>query len=438
MIKKVKNFLYINDEFFVFPIIEKIKTKAEYRRLFSNFMSLSVLQAANYLFPLITFPYLVRVLGVEKFGLISFAQAFIQYFIIITDYGFNLSATREISIHRENKEKVNEIFSSVMIIKSGLFLISFIIMSGIVFGFEKFRKEWVLYYLTFGMVLGQVLFPVWFFQGMEQMKWITYLNIIAKGIFTVAVFVFINSEKDYYAVPILNSIGIIMIGVVSLFILGKRFETIFVMPNRNQILYHMKEGWYIFTSTIAITFYTVSNTFILGLITNNVIVGYYSISEKIVKVFYSLLTPIQQTVYPYFSKLIIDSKNIASYRLKKLLLIMAFIGMILSGSSMIFSKHIIYILAGTVNKETVTVLMILSINILAIGINNVLGVQGLIAFGYYKYFRNIVFIAAVFHIIILLGLIRTFGIIGAALSPVITEVLICLMEYYIIKKEKII
>ncbi len=152
-------------------MIQKIKSKFQSedgKKISTNFMYLSILQGMNLILPLITFPYLVRVLGIEKFGLIMFAQAFIVYFSMIADYGFNLSGTREISSNRNNKDKLIKIFSSIMTARIVLVLVGLIFLSLIVFSFERFSKDWELYFLTFGIVIGTALFPTWFFQGMKR------------------------------------------------------------------------------------------------------------------------------------------------------------------------------------------------------------------------------------------------------------------------------
>jgi PST family polysaccharide transporter len=408
----------------VFATIKNLFATKTRRRLFENFLSLSFLQFANYIFPLITLPYLVRVLGPEKYGLIAFAQAFIGYFQILTDYGFNLSATREISINRENKEKVSEIFSSVMIIKFFLLLLSLGLMTIIVFSFKKFRQDWLIYYLTFGMVLGQTLFPIWFFQGMERMKYITFLNVLAKLIFTIAIFIFVKKASDYLYVPLLNSLGFIVAGVLALWIVFKDFGVFFRIPNFKDLKYQLKEGWYIFISTVAISLYTISNTFILGLFTNNTIVGYYSAAEKIIRAIQGFLAPISQTIYPYVSKLMNESKEIGVKFIRKVTLLIGGFSFILSFFIFMFADLIVRIILGSQFTESIIVLRIIAFLPFIIGLSNVFGIQTMLTLNYKKAFSNILIFASIINITLAFILVPMFKHVGTSASVLISEIFV--------------
>src|SRR5690554_5063636 len=215
----------------VLALFKKLTNSEDKKRLLGNFLSLSGLQVFTYILPLITLPYLVRVLGVEKYGLVMFAQSFIMFFNILVDYGFNLSATREVSVNRDNKEKITEIFSSVMTIKLLLLTVSLLFLTIIVFSFERFYADKELYFITFTLVLGQALFPIWYFQGLERMKYITLINVFSRIIFTAAIFIFIHEESDYILVPLLNGLGVITGSFYALYLIKKSFNQRFVIQN---------------------------------------------------------------------------------------------------------------------------------------------------------------------------------------------------------------
>ncbi|CAA6811376.1 MAG: Membrane protein involved in the export of O-antigen, teichoic acid lipoteichoic acids [uncultured Sulfurovum sp.] len=325
--------------------------RSDKKRLLSNFFSLASLQGVNYILPLLTFPYLVRVLGIEYFGLLAFATALISYFNIITDYGFNLTATREISIHRENKEKVIEIFSAVMSIKMILMIFSFLLLASIVFTFDKLAKDWEVYLISFGLVIGQALFPVWFFQGMEKMKYITYLNIVAKSIFTVAIFVFVQEKSDFYLVPLFTSLGFVLVGFWSLWIIHNHFNVQFRMQSSERLKHYLVDGWDLFKAQMFVNLYRATNVLLLGILTNTTTVGYYSIAERIINVVVGLFIPANQAIYPFMAKLYQNKKIEFMLFLKKVSFVYLGISSFLFLIMYIFTEEIIIFVNGSMCNE---------------------------------------------------------------------------------------
>ena len=332
-----------------------LKTK-ELHQLKSNFLSLTVLQAANYILPLLTLPYLVKTLGVEYFGLLTFATAIIAYFGILTDYGFNSTATKEISIYRDNREKLIEIFSSVLSIKLLLLLLSFSLLTLLVFSFQKFTTHWEIYLLTFGSVIGQTLFPVWFFQGMEKMRYITYINLVSKSISVIAIFVFIQEKSDIYLVPIFLSLGSVVSGLLSLYLIYSKFNIPFKFQKIETLKFYLIDGWHVFLARYYVSLYTTTNLLLLGFMTNNIIVGYYAIAEKIVLAIGGLFDPLNQTLYPYLARKFKENFNLFVLFLKRTSLLFIAISSVLVLFSEYFIEAIVTIVKGS-NEENIIYLL---------------------------------------------------------------------------------
>lgn len=405
---------------------KKILQNKAYKRIITNILSLFSLQGFTYIMPLITFPYLTRVLGPENYGLIAFATAFVAYFQILVEYGFGLSASREISINRDNEVQVSKIFSSVIFTKFLLMILSFLGLSLIIFSIDTFRANWILYFFTFGLVIGNVLMPTWFFNGMEKMRYISLLNMGTVLIFTVSIFIFIRGSADYIYVPLINSIGAIIIGIIAMRIVLKDFKIKFNIPSKEDIKTQLKSGWHIFISNVAISFYTTSNVFVLGIFASNAVVGYYSAAEKIIYMSIGLLNPISTALYPYISSIAVKSKEDASNFIKKIIIFIGSFTFIISIILFFASGFILNILAGNQFENSIIILRILSFIPFIVGLSNVFGVLFLIALGYANRVSRVQFIVGVCYLLLLVPMTYYLKDIGTALSFLIVESVITL------------
>lgn len=407
------------------------------KKLIENFVSLFTLQGLNYLLPLITLPFLVRVLGPNGYGQIVFAQSLNQFFIYITDYGFNLSATKQVSINRNNPKMLDLIVTRVLVVKLILFLIVSLILMVLILFVPKFSVNYLVYILFLGVTLGNVLFPVWLFQGLEKMKYITILNITSKLIFTLGIFVFVKSRGDLLLVPVFYSLGFLSIGIISLFIIKKFLMINFHKVSFADIWKELRDSWDIFISTLAFSFYTVANPFILGLLTNNTIVGYYSSAEKLINAAVGLITPISDTVYPHINKIAVDSREQALVFIKKIFNYMTIFTVCISLVLFFGADKIIGLLYGNTMRNSVIILKIMCLVPMFTAWMNVFGVQTLVTFGENKLFSRVMIIFSIFNIIISTILIAYYGYKGTALGVLVTNFLIAFTLFFIVRKKRL-
>ncbi|WP_201319175.1 oligosaccharide flippase family protein [Paenibacillus sp. EPM92] len=285
----------------------------------ANASSLMILQLSQFLFPLIIMPYLIRTLGIGNYGILVFSQTMATYFVMITNYGFHLSAPREISFHRENIQKRNEIISSVFIIKTILLILSYVIMILLVNSIGQFKDNSLVFLTSMLLVVNEVIFPKWFFQGVEEMGKITLLNIIGRTISVIVMFFIVTEPEHIVRAAFVHTLGGLIAGVISIIILFNKYQYKFVPVKFKDLAKDLVEGWNLFVSQLSTVLFQNINVTLLGLLATPQAVGIYSSGEKVVRIVVSLVNPIGSAIFPNISKLINESREKAVIKLRKIL-----------------------------------------------------------------------------------------------------------------------
>jgi len=387
-------------------IAKKIKNN-DIKTLIENFFSLGALQSINLLLPLVVLPYIVRVMGFERYGLIVLAASLVAYFSSLTDYSFKITATRDVAVFKNSQMKLSLIYSKVLTVKFIFLLLSWLAIGLIVLTYPPFREEAVVFFLTSLTLFGYMLFPEWFFQGVEKMKYIAFLNVGIKIFFTVNIFIFVRTPDDYWKYPLLNSMGYVFAGLVGQYLLIKKYKLKFSFLKLKTIKRTVLENYPIFVNQFVPNLYNNTSTFLLGIITNTNFVGIYDAIKKVIDVGIMVIAVISRVVFPYLNR---NKRDFVTYKRG-----MLWIGGILTILPIIFSKFVFWYL-DIQYEYAFEVLSILSVGIFFVSLYDIFGLNFFIVNRKDRLVMLNTVLASLVGVLLAYPLISFMGIIGAAIN----------------------
>lgn len=410
-------------------LFNRIKSNSDAKTVINNFAWLSVLQIAGYIFPLISIPYLAKVIGVDGFGKIAFASAVIIWIQTITDWGFNFTATRDVAKNKNDKLMVSEIFSNVLWSRILLMIISFVVLSILVVLIPLFKDNYLVIFASFLMIPGHICFPDWFFQAVEKMKYITILNLLFKLLFTLSIFLVVKEKDDYLWQPILISLGYVVCGMISMYIILVRWKIELNRFSFAKVMKAIRSSTDVFINNLTPNLYNSFSVMLLGFCGGSQANGLLDGGNKFVNIATQFQTTLSRAFFPYISRkedkigLFARINNICSI----LLCVILFV----------FAPTIIHLMLSEEFEGSIVILRLLAISLIFTGLSNTYGTNYLIVRHKEKILRNLTLISSVIGFVLAIPLVYYFSVVGAALTILISRGILGVFSYVsVIRLEK--
>ena len=394
-------------------------------KVFKNGVWLTILQIVNTVIPIVTIPYITRILGACEYGVFSIALNWVLYFQVLVEYGFGLSGARKVALLKENQQdKLNNLYNNIISSRIVLFILSFIILNIIALISSFDFKMYISMIILFIMIIGTTFQLTWLFQGKQDMKFITIINVISRIISVALIFLLVKSNENLYLYCFLYSITLFLSSIISNIIAYKKYNLHFKFSKVGEIKNEINDGKYLFASSAMTKIFSGFGITVLGIISTSTITGIYSAIYKIPYVLTMFFSPISQAIYPFnstlFKKGIFDGVN----SIKKICIPIFVMFLVPSIIIIIFRNIIVNLLFGGEYSKYSIIVIPLVLQFLFAMINNFFGIQILVASGNQKKYSTSLLIGCISIILCNIILGKISGIYGIAIASAISEMIL--------------
>jgi PST family polysaccharide transporter len=402
-------------------------------KLVQNSMWLYVLQIFNTIIPMITLPYVTRILGVAQYGVFSLALNWILYFQVIVEYGFGLTGARKVALV-DGKSDLQILYNTIITSRVVLLIVSFILMNIIYLLSGMPKYHYICMCILFIMVIGVTFQQTWLFQGKQEMKLVTIVNVIARLLSVFMIFSFVKSSANLYLYCFLYSFTYLFSSLISIVVVYKKYSLVFHYAKLKYVIQELKDSWYLFTSSAMITIFGGIGITVLGVVTTHNYVGIYSAIQKIPYILTLFFSPISQVVYPHISIKFTKSDWNGIQTVKKIAFPILGIFVVIAGLIITFRATIINIAFGSEYALYANLIIPLIIWFVLGIANNFLGIQILVASGHQREYSKAFRVGVLAIVILNITLGYTFKMYGIAVAAMVSEsILTVTLLVYVIR-----
>lgn len=410
--------------------------QGQWRKLSVNIASLVSVQVANYLLPLLTVPYVSRLIGPERLGLLNISLGYNHYFVLLISFGFDLSVVRLVAIHRHDNAYISRLFSEVITAKFILFLVSIGLFVGLAAWIPSFREHLLLNLVTCGYCLGVVLFPQWLYQGMEDLSRVALFNLIGKTIFTFSVLFLIRTPDDYVYQNLAMSSGHIVISIIALTMAMHRYQLDYRFPDWHSLYKRYKEGITLFFSTVVVTLYSSSHILLISFVSTAYAAGVFSAAsrlEAIIRTFISLA--LNQALFPVIAKAFGEDTEQGLTMVRRIGPILLVGTVLISLCILVTAPLLIKVMYGSKFADSVVVLRIISVLPILLSLNSLMGMHTLLNLRMDRAYFCLTAGVSVVGCGLAYLATSNYGVIGASSAWVATE-LMAVVAFYVYLKSR--